>query len=384
MRKIYYISALIFTGIMFSCASSYAATGDIAGKIYTTDILATVNGEPIESYNIGGKTAVIAEDLADKYYGFWYDYDDASRTLTVHTSSEVVPRDRGIERGEVGGIAGNIYETDIKVIFNGSEVPSYNIGGRTAVVIEDLGTPDGTSPNEDYGYTKYLCSFTWDADTKTVDLRTPYANFSLLRSSIGQFTGVSQKLSYTINNNIFNAEYAPDTNFPFMTTYALDEIEAEQYILKPLIFEPDGEEVGLIYSILNDERISTQIWFDSEKLNPRLAALIPSEKPSYDQVIERFTDDDKYSVLDKIDTDNYTCLMVLEKDKGDDAKILIVSARKSGGYCIVFTGDPEDERNEIELTGPDTITFISGPTAAPHGTLAYIRTELQLNMFSYD
>lgn len=381
MKKVY--SALIFTGIIFSCATSYAATGDVAGNIYTTDILATVNGEPIESYNIGGKTAVIAEDLADKYYGFSYTYDDSARTLTVRTDSEVNPRDRGIERGEVGGIAGNIYETDIKVIFNGSEVPGYNIGGRTAVVIEDLGTPDGSSPNEDYGYTKYLCSFTWDANTRTVDLRTPYNNRSLLRYSICQFTRVSQKLKYTVNNNILNAEYDPNINFPSIEMY-VDEIEAEQYILKPLIFEPDGEEVGLIYSILNDGYITTNTWFDSEKLNPRLAALIPSEKPSYDQVIEQFTDDEKYSVLDSIETDNYTCLMVLEKDKTDDAKILVVSARRSGGYCIVFTGDPEDERNEIELTDTDTITYISGPTAAPHGTLAYIRTELPLNMFSYD
>lgn len=41
-----------------------AANGDVAGYIYSTDILAYVNDRPIESYNIGGKTAIIMEDLA--------------------------------------------------------------------------------------------------------------------------------------------------------------------------------------------------------------------------------------------------------------------------------------------------------------------------------
>ena len=53
-----------------------AAYGDVAGYIYSTDILAYINDKPIESYNIGGKTAIIMEDLAtgEINYGFdvWY------------------------------------------------------------------------------------------------------------------------------------------------------------------------------------------------------------------------------------------------------------------------------------------------------------------------
>ncbi|HIW48281.1 MAG TPA: hypothetical protein H9687_03235, partial [Firmicutes bacterium] len=34
--------------------------------------------------------------------------------------------------------AGQIYATDIRAYINGVEVPSYNIGGKTAVVVEDI------------------------------------------------------------------------------------------------------------------------------------------------------------------------------------------------------------------------------------------------------
>ena len=48
-----------------------AANGDVAGYIYSTDILAYVNDRPIESYNIGGKTAIIiksANKVAEAHY----------------------------------------------------------------------------------------------------------------------------------------------------------------------------------------------------------------------------------------------------------------------------------------------------------------------------
>lgn len=38
---------------------------------------------------------------------------------------------------ETGDVTGEIYETDISCFINGTEVPSYNVGGKTAVVIED-------------------------------------------------------------------------------------------------------------------------------------------------------------------------------------------------------------------------------------------------------
>ena len=52
---------------MFACVPASAESG-VVGHIYSTDILTYVNGQPIDGYNIGGRTVVIAEDLDS--YGF--------------------------------------------------------------------------------------------------------------------------------------------------------------------------------------------------------------------------------------------------------------------------------------------------------------------------
>ena len=55
--------------------------GDVVGHTYYTDIAARINGHPLRSYNIGGETAVVAEDLRE--YGFSVVWDGEARTLTV-------------------------------------------------------------------------------------------------------------------------------------------------------------------------------------------------------------------------------------------------------------------------------------------------------------
>ena len=49
--------------ILPTSSTVLAANGDVAGYIYSTDILAYINGVEVESYNIGGKTAVVIEDI---------------------------------------------------------------------------------------------------------------------------------------------------------------------------------------------------------------------------------------------------------------------------------------------------------------------------------
>lgn len=58
--------------------ASFAAAfqiGDVIGEVLLTDIRTYIDGEPIKSYNIAGRTAVIAQDLAD--YGFSVSFDEA-------------------------------------------------------------------------------------------------------------------------------------------------------------------------------------------------------------------------------------------------------------------------------------------------------------------
>ena len=75
-----------------SVASSvFSKNGAATGKIYSTDIIAKIDGLNAPSYNIGGKTAIIIEELADKNSNLTYavnmKYDDANRRLDVTMNS---------------------------------------------------------------------------------------------------------------------------------------------------------------------------------------------------------------------------------------------------------------------------------------------------------
>lgn len=61
MKKALFLFSLI---LLFSGAYIHAQAleiGAVAGSFYTTDIVAYIDGMAVPSYNIGGKTAVIAE-----------------------------------------------------------------------------------------------------------------------------------------------------------------------------------------------------------------------------------------------------------------------------------------------------------------------------------
>ena len=124
MKKLKLVSAALIVTLLLGTAScAFAEVGDIVGNIYSTDILAYVNNRPIPSYCLDGKTAVLIEDLdvggtdADAHYGFYWQYNDDTRTLTVDSDgSSGYGEPLNIERGEVGKILDNIYETDISHI----------------------------------------------------------------------------------------------------------------------------------------------------------------------------------------------------------------------------------------------------------------------------
>ena len=147
MRK----SAIILPALLLTTALHVGAIpGDPAGEVYTTDIKTYFFGREVNSYNIGGRTVVAAEDLM-AFGGFEVVWNQAARKLIVndtyswrHGGTE----DRAIS--EVNFPEGyyerkaptNIYQTDIVTTYNTSEanlvMDSYNIGGQTCVVVEDL------------------------------------------------------------------------------------------------------------------------------------------------------------------------------------------------------------------------------------------------------
>ena len=174
MKKVLY--AVIFVLLVALFCQPVLADDGVEGQIYSTDILAFVNGKPIDGYNIGGRTVVIAEDLPG--YGFSVAYDDASRTLTVESYFHDGLQDYApIPRGKTGKVLGNIYRTDIKVYYNGILIKGYNIGGRTAICLEDLGDLTD-SPNAQYGYSQYLGKSVWNPVEKTISFESFMRNQS--------------------------------------------------------------------------------------------------------------------------------------------------------------------------------------------------------------
>ncbi len=120
-------------------SASALSVGDIVGHTYSTDITAWIDDRPLRSYNIGGETAVVAEDLRE--YGFSVVWDGEKRTLTVERDLSVpisgsyqVP----VETPAVGTVSGDIYCTDIKTYVQGEEVEGFALNGETAIRFSEL------------------------------------------------------------------------------------------------------------------------------------------------------------------------------------------------------------------------------------------------------
>lgn len=136
-------TALIITFLLvFMSFCAYAAVGDIAGNIYSTDIKTYVDGMEIPSYNIGGRTVIEAERLID--YGFYVEWRPDTRALIINSGRMPLSAPAVENRADntVGEVIGSFYETDITVRFNQMFVKSYNIGGKTVIEAEDLASQE--------------------------------------------------------------------------------------------------------------------------------------------------------------------------------------------------------------------------------------------------
>ena len=169
MKKL--LSIILSTIIISTLSMSVlAANGDITGHIYSTDIRAFINGIEVESYNIGGKTAVVIEDII-RWNSYEYIYDDNTRTLKVFSLKPYcLVEKKAQNKTKSGKIIGNIYQTDIKTSIYDVVVPTYNIGGKTAVAIEDLGYDSAFSPIGG----KYI----WNDKERTISLEFLYSKWS--------------------------------------------------------------------------------------------------------------------------------------------------------------------------------------------------------------
>ena len=125
--------------LSLSFLAVYAQAADrVIGTIYHTDIAAKIDGAYIPSYNINGSTGIVVEDLAD--YGFDVRWDAEARELHVVLNADAFSADyvHTSNTHRVDSVAGKVYATDIKTYLDGEEVPAYNIGGATVILMDEL------------------------------------------------------------------------------------------------------------------------------------------------------------------------------------------------------------------------------------------------------
>jgi len=145
--------------------------------VYSTDILAFVNGRPIQSYNIMGRTFIVAEDLFEDGFGFTGEWSEEERLLSLIPNRVFAEEHQSIERNAPDKVVGEVLFTDIRVRLAYYhhpmlglwyfDIPSYNIGGRTLIAIESLGYHP---TNHLSRYSINGARYTWNEYDRTIRL----------------------------------------------------------------------------------------------------------------------------------------------------------------------------------------------------------------------
>lgn len=112
--------------------------GDIIGNVLHSDIMAYIDGAPIQTSNIANKTMVIVEDLSN--YGFGVTWNNDERTLGVEPNPNKPFNLSFVERdiAPSGTVKGKYFYTDIKTYLSSGVTESFNINGKTVIDFELL------------------------------------------------------------------------------------------------------------------------------------------------------------------------------------------------------------------------------------------------------
>lgn len=299
MKKL--LSMLLFiTSILIISTNVFAVNGDIIGHIYSTDIRAYINGVEVESYNIGGKTAVVIEDII-KENTHEYIYDDYSRTLKFFSLSPYcLVEKRAENKTTPGKVIGNIYETDIKTSIYDVTIPTYNIGGKTAVAIEDLGYDGAFSPIGG--------KFIWNEAERTIELEFLYRKWS----------DVSRDKDITISFNEAMTEATATFEEKFHCGGGQEHFDFPDYVTDisdievVLPIKAQGETIGYYFRRPSkDYKFTAFTYYYPEKVKEAEKTYTPAPHRTREEIIGHFTG--AHSVgepIARFDTDDYSLVYI--------------------------------------------------------------------------
>lgn len=292
MKKV--LSMLLTVILCISFMPSFAKSGDIAGKIYSTDIKAYINGIEVPSYNIGGKTVVLVEDIVKYNY-----YNDDLRTLII---GDLAPYNliegKNTQTLPSGSVIGNVYETDIKTYIYNKQLTSYSLNGKMAVAIEELG--------DDNTFSNIGGKFIWDEKERTISLEFMYSKSinKLMREkgvnmNITDDYEISFESKPIVSGNVSGFKI-PESDMPQPLT--LDG-KVMGYICCPTSshFYDDGNNISLIA-----ERGAFFFYFFEEKVAEYLKDTKPVSPTQQDWL--DYYESQWYTIIDSYETDEYIFL----------------------------------------------------------------------------
>ncbi len=294
MKKV--ISIILSTVMMLMISTSvFAANGDIIGHIYSTDIRAYINGVEVESYNIGGKTAVVIEDIL-RENNHQYIYDDLTRTLKFFSlNPDYLVEEKAQNKAKSGKIVGKIYETDIKTSIYDVVIPTYNIGGKTAVAIEDLGYDGAFSPIGG--------KFIWNEKERTISLEFLHSKWygPLEDKDITiSFNETMTEAVATFEEKFHCGGGQEHFDFPDCVT---DDTDIE--VVVPI--KAQDEVVGYYFRRpLKDNKFTAFTYYYQEKVKEAAKTYTPSPFRTREEIISHFNNNHIGGYIERFDADDYS------------------------------------------------------------------------------
>ncbi len=321
MKRI--ISIVLAAGFIVSMLpTAFAANGDIAGKIYSTDIKTCINGVWVDSYNIGGKTVVIVEDITNQYQ-YW----DEIRTLEIYDfNPERLASGKNSNNKRPGTVVGNIYETDIKTYFRGKKIESYSLDGKMAVVVEKLG--------EDNAFSDIGGRYVWSERLRTLNLELmhcyPYSMRNMMEDK-------GYNIILTESNGVLEAQ---PMRAPLTGGHILCEKEIPKNSFIPVTYK--GEIIGYkcSFSMLVFEEDEDGIYGAKERQTPVEYYYVDKVEdmifeagvvtPTADDWPNYFKNHTLSTIKDSFETDEYLFLYMFSSYFMDGSDRLIKINKESG------------------------------------------------------